>query len=85
MTLQPDVERRINELMSRENLSFKEAINKVLRAGLEEVDAERPPQAPFRVKAFAGGLKPGYDWTRVSQLADELEDAERVEKLGLVK
>ena len=87
MTLVPDVEVRVKEMMDQEGIAFKEAINRVLRAGLDELDRQRPPQEPFRVKPLrGGGLQPGLDPNRsLTKQLDELEDVARARRMGLMR
>lgn len=63
----------------QQGMSFKEALNAALRAGLGGgIDRE-----PFVQATASLGLRPGIDLDRAGQLAVELEDAERVRKLEL--
>ena len=71
VTLEPDVARLLREEMHRRRLSFKECLNRALRAGLTP---RRPAAArPFTVTARPMGLRPGLDPARLNQLAEELE------------
>jgi len=55
-------------------ISYKEALNRVIAAGLTSLD--RTPK-PYQVRAKACGLRPGFDWLHLNRLADELEDVGR--------
>ncbi len=71
VTLDPDVERELREEMHRRRESFKQSLNRLLRAGLAAsapVTIER-----FHIRARPMGLRPGIDPTRMNQIADELE------------
>lgn len=59
---------------SRLGISFKEALNRALAAGLPALD---PPREPYRVQAKACGARAGVDWLHLNRLADELEDERR--------
>lgn len=86
LTLLPDVEIRVKALMDSEGLSFKDAINRVLQAGLDQLDQNRPPRKPFKVKPFRGGVQPGFDADRSpSKILDEMEDFELARRLGLAQ
>jgi plasmid stability protein len=82
LTLDPDVEAKLRALARERRMSFKAAVNSVLRRGLAE---ERPAARPFAVAARSMGLKPGIDLDRALTLAAELEDDETVRKLELRK
>lgn len=88
LTLDPDVAQRVQQFMERESLTFKDALNKVLRLGLDGLE-QTPPRKPFKVKPFVisgpAGLQPGMSWERLSQEAEHLEDLETARKLGLAK
>jgi predicted transcriptional regulator len=72
VTLEADVAARLQELVHRTRRPFKAVLNETLRQGLGS--AEKPKAVkPFRVKARAGQLRPGFDDRRFNQLADELE------------
>ncbi len=62
---------RLKRRVQRRGISFKQAVNDALRAGLRAT--EEPPLPKFRVEPFACGLKPGIDPDKLNQLLDELE------------
>ena len=71
MTLDDDLARRIKELAHRQQRSFKEVVNTLLRRGLaaqERVDPDRK----FTVMTFKSGFRPGIDPLKLNQLVDEL-------------
>ena len=80
LTLDPDVDARIRKLMRERGLSFKEAVNTALRAGLaEDHEAE-----PFHTPTFdLGGARVPLD--RALELAGSLEDEELLRKRSLGK
>jgi len=72
VTLDPDVERLIKDTMHRSRRSFKDTLNRAVRAAL----GSTPPQSErtaFVVAARPLGLKPGVDPTSFNKLTDELE------------
>jgi hypothetical protein len=80
VTLDPDSEALIRKLMDKRGLSFKEAVNQAIRAGL----APRPRGKDFRTPTFRmGPSKVPLD--RALGLAGELEDAETARKLSTRK
>ncbi|HUZ98143.1 MAG TPA: hypothetical protein VMU74_02180 [Gaiellaceae bacterium] len=78
VTLDPDVEAQVKRLMAERGLSFKEAVNTAIRAGL------RPPGEPFRTPTYDMG-EPFVDLTKALRLAGELEDDEIVRRLAARK
>lgn len=81
VTLEPDIAAELKRRAQQQGLSFKEVLNRTLRAGLGG-PVER---TPFRQPTASLGLRPGIDLDRAGRLADEMEDAERVRKLQLRK
>jgi len=77
VTLDSDVELKLQELMRSRSLTFKQAINSALRAGL---DLARPTELRFAV--FDLG-EPQVDLTHAGRLAAALEDEEVARKLAL--
>ncbi len=82
VTLDPDLVERLRELARRRKISFKEALNSAVRAGLV---AERGGRRAYKAPARPLGLRRGVDLTHALRLADALEDEEIVRKLELRK
>lgn len=82
VTLDPDLAARLKALARERGVSFKEALNSVLRRGLTEGDEGA---RPYRQRTYTMGARPGIDLTKALQLAAELEDEEIVRKLELRK
>ncbi len=74
VTLEPDVQRLIEEAMQRDQASFKRTINTAIRRGLSE---PRRSAIEVRVPAFRLGLLPGIDPMRLNAALDDAlsEDA----------
>ena len=83
MTLDPDVEAQLRSLMKERGMTFKEALNSMLRAGLQA----RPGRAPrkFRQRTFRMGFQPEAVLDKALTIAAALEDEEIVRKLSLRK
>lgn len=77
VTLDPDVEMLIKRAMRERGLTFKEAVNEAIRAGV----APRRRGAP-RVFATHDMGEALVDVTKALQIAGELEDQERARKLS---
>jgi hypothetical protein len=82
VTLDPDVEAKLRAVMRERGLSFKEAINDSVRAGL---GGDSHPSRRFQVHARPMGARPGVNLDKALRLAGELEDAEIMRKLELGK
>lgn len=80
VTLDPDVEALVKQAMHERGISFKEAINLAVRAGL----GRRGPRR-FRQRTFALGFRPDIPYEKALRLAGELEDQEILRKLSLGK
>ncbi len=74
--IQDSLDSELRQQAARLGITFKEALNRVIAAGL--CSLERPPKN-YRVKALACGIRPGIDWLHLNRLADELEDEGRLE------
>ena len=73
LTLDDDLAARLRDLAHRKGISFKEALNSVLRRGLSAPErSERRPKE-FRVRTFRSAFQPGVDPLRLNQLSDEIE------------
>jgi hypothetical protein len=72
VTLDPDVEARLREVARERGVSFKEALNSAVRAGLMASRGTREYRTPSR----SLGLRAGVDLDKALQAASDLEDAE---------
>lgn len=81
VTLDDDLAERLKRLAAERGISFKDALNRTIRAGLAHPTEARP----FRTQARPMGLRRGVDLTRALRLADLLEDEEIARKLELGK
>ena len=72
VTIEDDLAAQVEAIRRREGLSFKAALNRLLRLG---VRAKSTPPKPrrFRTATRKLGLKPGIDPTRLNALIDDLE------------
>ena len=82
VTLDPDVAAKLKALARRRGISFKQALNQVVRAGL----APSPRSTrPFTQQTQAMSLRPGVNLDKALQLAAAIEAEELVRKLELRK
>ena len=81
LTLDDDVAALLRQQAATLRVSFKEVVNRTLRAGLSRevapIDVEVPRTIPHSF-----GFRPGVDLDKLNQLADELEAEAGAESLG---
>ena len=82
VTLDPDVEASLKKHMRARDISFKEAVNTAIRAGLSMSTA---PATPYRQQTFAMGLRSEVSLVKALALASDLEDEAILSKLELRK
>jgi hypothetical protein len=77
VTLDPDVEARLWEFARERGVSFDEALNSAVRAGLMAVRSAREYRTPSRPL----GLRPGVSLDKALQMVADLEDVEIIHDL----
>jgi len=82
VTLDPDVAAKLRAVSRERGISFKEALNAAVRAGL---GVGSVTSRPYRMVTRPMRRRPGVDLDKALVLADEMEDAELVRKLDLRK
>jgi hypothetical protein len=83
VAIDPELQTRVKDLARERGVSFREALNDVLRRGLGQ--GSQPPAQRYEVPVRSLGLRPGIDLDKALALAAELEDDETVRKLELRK
>ena len=78
VTLDPDVAAKLKAVARERGISFKQALNSAVRAGLGK---ERKTARAFTQYAQPMGLRPGFNLDKALQLAGALEDEEIVRRL----
>lgn len=81
VAIDSELQTRVKELARERGVSFREALNDVLRRGLGAQSTVQPYQVPARPLE----LRPGIDLDKAFALAAELEDDEIVRKLSVRK
>jgi len=81
ITIDPDVESLIRLAMKERGLSFKDAVNSAIRAGL----SQRKPGKAFVQRTFSMGSEQNFLWDKALATADAMEDEELARKLSLRK
>jgi hypothetical protein len=83
VTLDPDTERIIRNIMRERGVSFKHALNDAIRAGL--APPKRNGTRRFRQKTYSLGAEQNFRWDKALAVADAIEDEELSRKLSLRK
>lgn len=73
LTLDDDVAAALEKEQRRTHASFKDVVNRALRAGLSLGAAPTKRTPRFVVEAKRCGFRPGVDTERLNQLVDQLE------------
>jgi len=77
ITLEPDVEAFVRRLMRERGLTFKQAVNQAIRAGI----ATGEEREPFRTPSFRMGPS-RVPLEKALRLVGELEDDELIRRLS---
>jgi len=83
VTLDADVARILGDAMRQRGISFKQALNQAVRAGLAPPRAR--PRRRFVQKAYSLGSERHFQWDKALAAAAAIEDEELVRKLALRK
>lgn len=78
VTLDEDVAAAVKRVAQERGLSFKEALNTAVRAGLRSGSSDG---RTYRMPSRNLGLRPDTDLSKALQLAAALDDEERVQDL----
>jgi hypothetical protein len=82
ITLDPDVQALVRTVMKERGISFKEAVNSAVRAGLTQ---RKPARRAFVQRAVALGGEQSFRWDKALDTAAAMEDEELARKLALRK
>lgn len=74
LTLDDDVALRLERACAAAGISFKEAINRFLRAGLDQAEAPSPPREAYRIRPASTGL-PLVDLKSAGEMAAMEDEA----------
>lgn len=80
ITLESDVEALIRTVMKERGISFKEALNSSVRAGLTQT---RHRKRHFAQRSFSLGSEQNFRWDKALATADAIDDEELSRKLSL--
>jgi hypothetical protein len=82
VTLEPDVQALIRTAMKERGISFKDAINSAIRAGLTQAKQKK---RRFVQRSFSLGGEQNFRWDKALGVAATIEDEELGRKLSLRK
>lgn len=82
VTLDADVAAKLKAVARARGISFKQALNQAVRAGL---GGQRQSSRRFEQPTHPMGLRPGVDLDKALDLASALEDEEIARKLEVRK
>ena len=82
VTLDHDVESLLRIAMKERGLTFKEALNSAIRAGLTNA---KPRKRSFVQKTFSLGPEQNFRWDKALAAAEAIEDEELGRKLAMRK
>ncbi len=80
--MEPDVHALIRTAMKERGISFKEALNSAVRAGLTQA---KPKRRYFVQKSYSLGSDRNFRWDKALEAAAAMEDEELGRKIGLRK
>jgi hypothetical protein len=83
VTLDPDVEQLLQVAMKERGLSFKEALNQSIRAGLSR--EKQGKSRRFTQQTFSMGPEQYFRWEKTLAAAEAMEDEEILRKVSLKK
>lgn len=83
VTLDPDTEKLIRELMRERGVSFKQALNDAIRSGLKP--GKRNGARRFVQRTYPLGVEQYFRWDKALAVADAIEDEELLRKISLQK
>ena len=80
--MEPDVQALIRTAMKERGISFKEALNSAVRAGLTQ---GRPKRRYFVQKSYSLGSDQNFRWDKSLEAASAMEDEDLARKIALRK
>jgi hypothetical protein len=81
VTLDPDVERLIRNVIRERGISVKEALNEAARTGLRRETQKRSPR--FEQQSFPLGQAQDLRWDKALAIAEAMEDEDLSRRLSL--
>ena len=78
--LQPDLLRAAKKKAAEDGRTLTSLIEEGLRAVVEKKSNVARPRVPVRISTARGGVQPGVDLTRTSDLLEDLDEELPIEK-----
>jgi hypothetical protein len=72
VTLEDDVLERAKKFSQKRGIPFRQALNDLVRAGLQ-VEAAPPPRKPFKIKPRHMGIMPGVSYDNIESVLELAE------------
>jgi len=82
VTLDPDVQALLDRAMRERGITFKEAVNSAVRAGLAR---GHPKRRKFAQATYSLGRERNFRWDKALEAASAIEDEELARKCSLRK
>jgi hypothetical protein len=82
ITLEPDVQALLRSAMKERGISFKEALNSAVRAGMTQAKQKR---RRFVQKSYRLGAEQNFRWDKALEAASAMEDEELGRKISVRK
>lgn len=76
LTLDNDLAAKLKEYAGRSGISFKEAVNTILRRGFGSQSLRSGNTPRYEVPVFESEFRPGVDSLKLNQLLDDLDAEE---------
>ena len=83
VTLDPDTERLVRNLMREQGISFKHALNEAIRAGLSP--AKSAGARKFTQKTYSLGAEQSFRWDKALTTSEVMNDKVLIRKFALRK
>jgi hypothetical protein len=83
VTLDPDTEKLVRDVMRERGVSFKQAVNEAIRSGLTK--GKKNGAHRFTQKTYSLGAEQYFRWDKALAVAEAIEDEELSRKLSMHK
>jgi len=78
LTLEDNLLQTLKKKAAERHVPFKTIVNQVLQQGLEAMEAPPSASQRFHTKGKSMKQKQGFDLDKLGQIADEMEDDEKL-------
>ncbi len=81
VTFEEDVASRLKRFLRKHDKGFKEAVNEIMRNGLDKLEAPPKKREPFRTRPFDAGKPLFNSPEELSKLIADIQEEEDLEKM----